>query len=275
MPQGIEPSNLHKVFWPKAGLTKGDLLAYFDELAPCFLPTLRDRPLTVIRYPDGVEGGSFYQKNTPTYAPHWVRTIRLRGSRRAVTWRTPSATRSARSCGSPTRVRSSFTHSSRGSTGSIAPDYMLLDMDPPAGRFDLAVEAAFVARDVLAGLGLGAIPKTSGAKGVHVCVPIQRRYDYRRVQSAAERIAARIQQAAQDLATTEFKKAERGGRVLVDVARSAFGAHTAPSTLPTLCRRRRCRSRSPGRSSARYGQRTSRFEAFPYCSHAPATAGRS
>src|SRR5437588_12664131 len=70
------PSNLGKTFWPDEGLTKGDLLAYLDAAAPALLSALRDRPLTVIRYPDGLRGTSFFQKNTPAYAPDWVRTIR-------------------------------------------------------------------------------------------------------------------------------------------------------------------------------------------------------
>ena len=74
MPGGIEPSNLGKVFWPDEGLTKGDLIEYFRSVAPALLPHLRDRPLTVIRFPDGINGMSFYQKHTPDYAPGWVRT---------------------------------------------------------------------------------------------------------------------------------------------------------------------------------------------------------
>ena len=77
VPGGVEPSNLDKVFWPDAGLTKGDLLQYFESVAGVILPALRDRPLTVKRYPDGIDGFSFFQKNTPKYAPPWVKTIGL------------------------------------------------------------------------------------------------------------------------------------------------------------------------------------------------------
>lgn len=211
-------------------------MAYFDEVASCMLPALRDRPLTVIRYPDGVEGGSFYQKNTPAYAPDWVRTVSLRAESagRDVAYTVCNTKRTLLWLANQGAIE---FHPFQSRIDRIdRPDYMLFDMDPPAGRFDLAVEAAFVAREVLAALRLSAIPKTSGAKGVHVCVPIQRRYDYRRVRSVAERIGGRIAEAAPDLATTEFKKAERRGRVLVDVARNAFGAHTAavysPRPLP-------------------------------------------
>src|SRR6266511_6306165 len=77
MPRGVELSNLSKVFWPDEGLTKGDLISYFDAVAPCLLPALHNRPLTVIRFPDGIKGMSFYQKETPKYAPAWVKTITL------------------------------------------------------------------------------------------------------------------------------------------------------------------------------------------------------
>ena len=77
MPGGVEPSNLDKVFWPEKGLTKGDLIAYFQRVAACIVPAIRDRPLTVKRYPDGIHGFSFFQKNAPKYAPPWVRTVTL------------------------------------------------------------------------------------------------------------------------------------------------------------------------------------------------------
>ena len=77
MPGGVEPSNLGKVFWPEAGVTKGDLLAYMEAVAPFVLPPLRGRPLTVVRFPDGITKSSFYQKDTPKYAPPWIRTVTL------------------------------------------------------------------------------------------------------------------------------------------------------------------------------------------------------
>src|SRR2546427_11150918 len=77
MPGGVEPSNLDKVFWPEKGLTKGDLIAYFQRVAACIVPAIRYRPLTVKRYPDGIHGFSFFQKNAPKYSPSWVRTVTL------------------------------------------------------------------------------------------------------------------------------------------------------------------------------------------------------
>src|SRR5712691_3917572 len=98
MPGGVELSNLDKVFWPHEGLTKGDLLAYLDAVAPYLLPALRGRPLTVIRYPDGIEGFSFYQKDTPKYAPDWVRTITLHAgsAKRDVRYTVCNSTRTLR-----------------------------------------------------------------------------------------------------------------------------------------------------------------------------------
>jgi bifunctional non-homologous end joining protein LigD len=233
VPGGVEVKNLDKVYWPDSGVTKGDLLEYLDAVSPYLLPFLRDRPLTVIRYPDGIEGVSFDQKNTPKYAPPWVKTVMLPspGSKRGET--------------SYTLCNSKRTLMWLANQGSIEfhpwlsrvdrierPDFLVFDLDPPPGRFEVAVDVAFVVRDVLDDAGLQAVPKTSGSKGVHLYVPIQRRYDYAAVREAAASIAARVEAAASDLATTEFRIANRGGRLFLDMGRNAPGAHIVAPYSP-------------------------------------------
>jgi bifunctional non-homologous end joining protein LigD len=230
VPGGVELSRLDKVFWPEEGLTKGDLIAYYRAVAPRLLPNLRDRPLTVIRYPDGVDGPSFYQKQTPAYAPPWVRTVTLPAE-------------SGR--GKRTEVRYALCNDARtlvwfANQGSIElhpwlsrvdrlerPEYLVLDIDPPGGRFDLAVRAALLCREVLAEHGLEAVAKTSGAKGVHVYVPLQRRHGYDEAALAARRLADIAAAREPDLATTEFLKRERGDRVFLDFTRLGPGKHMA------------------------------------------------
>jgi bifunctional non-homologous end joining protein LigD len=232
VPAGIEPSNLEKVFWPDRGLTKGDLIAYFDSVAPFILPVLRDRPLTVIRYPDGIQGFSFYQKNTPKYAPSWVRTVGLRAESagRTVNYTVCNSKRTLLWLANQAAVELHPWLSRRDRLDR--PDHLVLDLDPPADAFDLAIQVAFLAREALDEAGLRAAVKTSGAKGLHLYVPLRRRHDYELVRRAAVRIAGRIVNQNPDLATTEFKRASRGDRLFVDVGRNAPGAHIVAPYSP-------------------------------------------
>ncbi|MGH2573562.1 MAG: non-homologous end-joining DNA ligase [Actinomycetota bacterium] len=232
MPSGIEPSNLDKVFWPEDGLTKGDLLAYFEAVAPFILPVLRNRPLTVVRYPDGMGGFSFYQKNTPKYAPPWVRTVELpaESARRNVHYTLCNSKRTLLWLANQAAIELHPWLSRRDRLDR--PDHLVLDLDPPGTAFDLAVEVAFRAREVLREAGLRAALKTSGAKGLHLFVPIWRRYEYGAVRLAAVRIAERVVEHDPDLSTMEFRRASRGHRVFLDVGRNAPGAHIVAPYSP-------------------------------------------
>jgi bifunctional non-homologous end joining protein LigD len=232
VPQGIEPSNLDKVFWPDNGLTKGDLMDYFDAVAPFVVPAVRGRPLTVKRYPDGIDAFEFYQKNTPKYAPRWVPTVTLWSesakrdvgytlcnSKRVLLWLANQA------CIELHPWLSRADHLDR-------PDHLVMDLDPPEGTFDVAVRTAFVVRDTLAELGLHSVAKTSGAKGIHVYVPLRRSFDFDTVRAAAGRVAGMVEERIPDVATTAFKIADRGGRLYLDAGRNRPGAHVVAPYSP-------------------------------------------
>jgi bifunctional non-homologous end joining protein LigD len=233
MPGGVEVKNLEKVFWPDSGQTKGDLLEYLDAASPYLLPFLRDRPLTVIRYPDGIGGPSFYQKNTPKYAPDWVKTVKLPspGSQRGeVSYTLCNSKRTLMWLANQASIE---FHPWLSRVDRIEqPDFLVFDLDPPPGRFEVAVDVAFVAREVLAEAGLSAVPKTSGSKGVHLYVPLQRRHHYGIVRRAAADLAAKIEETVPDMATSEFRIAKRGGRLFLDVGRNAPGAHIVAPYSP-------------------------------------------
>jgi bifunctional non-homologous end joining protein LigD len=232
MPGGVERSNLDKVFWPDSGLAKGDLLRYFEAVTPFILPALRGRPLTVIRYPDGIEGFSFYQKDTPKYAPPWVRTVTLPAehAKRDVRYTLCNSKRTLLWLANQAAIE---LHPWLSRVDRIErPDHLVLDIDPPAEQFARAVDVAFAAREVLASEGLQSAVKTSGSKGVHLYVPLQRRYDYGEVRAAADSLASRIAEQVPDLATTEFRIADRGGKVYLDTGRVAPGAHIVAPYSP-------------------------------------------
>jgi bifunctional non-homologous end joining protein LigD len=232
MPGGVELSNLDKVFWPDEGLTKGDLIDYYDAVSSSLLPALRNRPLTVIRFPDGIKGMSFYQKDTPKYAPAWVKTISLRAesAKREVRYPLCNDKRTLRWLANQACIE---LHPWLSRVDRLdRPDHLVFDLDPPQDAFERSVQVALVLKEVLDEIGLEGIPKTSGGKGVHVYVPLGRRYGYPAVRSAAVAIGQRVEERIPEEATSEFLKAKRGGRVFLDPGRNAPGAHVAAPYSP-------------------------------------------
>jgi DNA ligase D len=215
---GVELTNLDQPLFDEAGATKRDLVDYLDAIGDRILPVLEDRPLSVIRVHRGQE--AFMQKNVPKYTPEWVRTVEwwaesskrnvsyaLCNDRRTLLWFAnqraieyhPALVRVAR----PDRV----TH-------------LVLDLDPPkADAFAMAVRAAQAVRQALTDVGLSGGVKTSGAKGLHVFVPIDARASMEDAAAATRAIAARAERLDPDIATTAFVKADRGGKVFVDATR--------------------------------------------------------
>jgi bifunctional non-homologous end joining protein LigD len=232
MARGTEPSNLGKVFWPDAGLTKGDLLEYLQAAGSVLVSALRDRPLTVKRYPDGIEGPFFFQKNTPRYAPDWVRTVRLGApsARRDVDYTLCNSKRTLMWLGNQASIE---LHPWTSRVDRLdRPDHLVFDLDPIEGGFQMAVDAALLLREVLAEVGLQGTAKTSGSKGIHVYVPLIRRHSFGRVRRAAVELGERLEQRAPDLATGEFHISRRRGRVFIDAGRNGMGAHVVAQYSP-------------------------------------------
>ena len=221
-------SNLDKVFWPEEGITKGDLLAYYREIAPTILPHLRDRPFTMKRYPDGIDGKFFFQKDAPKHMPEWIPTrpfeVSTRESPRqrrminaplvndelALLWMVNMA------CIDMNTWYSRVDKPDR-------PDWVLFDLDPsPDVGFPEVVEVALLVKSLLDGLGLAGYPKTSGADGMHVLVPIARRSTYAQAREFGEIIARTLASTHRGLVTTEWVKRKRRG-VLIDANQNGEG----------------------------------------------------
>ena len=223
--------NLDKVFWPAEGITKGDLLDYYEQAAPLLVPHLRDRPFTMKRYPDGIEGGHFFQKDAPVHMPDWIPTAPLpatsRDGKRRRTIRYPLVNDELAllwtvnmGCIDMNATLSRVDRFDR-------PDAVLFDLDPAEGaRFRDVVRVALLVKDVLDTLGLEGAPKTSGADGMHVLVPIARRHTFETTRSFAAVVAGALARARPDLVTTEWVRAKRRG-VLVDAAQNREGATIA------------------------------------------------
>ncbi len=223
----LQLSNLDKVFWPEEGITKGDLVAYYRELAPVLVPHLRDRPFTMKRYPDGIEGGHFFQKNAPGHMPDWISTRSYLSTSRE--------TRSKRMIAYPL-VNDELALLWMVNMGCIdlncwysridkpdRPDFALFDLDPsPDVGFRETVRVALLVKEILDALGLASHPKTSGSDGMHVLVPISRRHTYADTREFAEIVAGALARAHPRLVTTEWSKAKRRG-VLVDANQNGEG----------------------------------------------------
>jgi len=235
MSGGVELSRLEKLYWPDQGITKGDLIGYVQAMSTPFLRHVRNRPLTVIRFPDGVNGMSFYQKQTPDYAPSFVKTITLpadsgRGKRKEVRYALCNDQRTLVWLANQGSIE--FHPWLSRDDRLDRPDFLIMDVDPPPGRFDLAVRTALVSREVLSRHGLESCAKTSGAKGVHVYVPLQRRHTWTEVSQAAGVLAREAAEAEPDLITVEFFKKERGDRVFLDATRIGPGKHVVTAYSP-------------------------------------------
>ena len=223
-PDEVELSRPDKLLWPDAGVTKAAYRRYLDAVAERMLPWLRRRPLTVIRAPDGVAGERYFQKAASSYMPAWIDTVEIPA---------PSAKRDVRYVVCDHRQALEWLGNQAAVEFHPAPvrvdrldrpDWLVFDVDPPQDRFDQAVAVAELVLEELDALGLSAGVKTTGGKGLHVFVPIERRYATPQLRAAAAALTARVAAREPDLVTDEFRKADRGGRVMLDPSRNAPGS---------------------------------------------------
>ncbi len=215
-PRQVRLSSPDRLMWPDAGITKGDLAAYVVAVGDPLVQHIGDRPITLQRFPDGVDGEEFYQKNPPKGMPEWVRTVSCTypsGRRHAqivvdevatAVWAVQMNTVTFH----PWPVRTADNDN---------PDELRIDLDPQPGRtFADAVEAAHVLREVLAEVGLTGWAKTSGNRGVHVYARIAPTHEFLEVRHGVIGVARELERRLPDLVTTSWWKEERGERVFVD-----------------------------------------------------------
>ncbi len=208
-------TNPRKVYWPEQGYTKGDLVAYYDQIADALLPYLRERPLHLYRWPDGVRGKSFYQKALPEGLPDDVETVDVAREGEEPTHYLVCNDR--RTLLTLINLGSIDLHpwfSRRGSLDS--PDWAVLDLDPKDAPFSSVIKIAREAGKLLRGLGLEPYLKTSGSSGLHVFVPLAPGYTYEQSRMFCEAVARIIVRDHGDIATVERTVGRREGKVYVD-----------------------------------------------------------
>jgi bifunctional non-homologous end joining protein LigD len=232
--QSVELSNLDKVLYPAAGFTKGEVINYYTQVAPVLLPHLRDRALTRIRFPNGVDGQSFFEKNKPGGTPDWVRveTLPVPGSTKdretidyVVADDLPTLVWLA-------NLAALELHTPQWRVGED-PDLMVVDLDPgaPAGLRECCAVAVLM-RDRLAKDGLTAYPKTSGKKGMQLSCPIAGTQPADEVSAYAKRIAEELERGTPRSITSKMAKRLRPGKVFIDWSQNSAAKTTvAPYSL--------------------------------------------
>jgi bifunctional non-homologous end joining protein LigD len=219
----IKITNAGKVFWPAEGYTKGDLIAYYEAVAPLLVPYLTDRPLVLTRYPDGIEGKSFFQKDAPSFVPAWVRTetIYSKDAERDIDYFV---------------VNDALTLKYVVNLGTIPlhlwasrlealdrPDWLVLDLDPKGAPFSDVVAVARALHEILDELRLPSYVKTSGSTGLHLLVPLGAEYSYEEGRNFARLLALLAIGAAPEVATLARPVHTRGGKVYIDYVQNGHG----------------------------------------------------
>lgn len=222
----VETSNEDKVFFPDAEITKGDLMDYYDAVSEHMLPWLRDRPLVMQRFPDGIEAEGFYHKQVAEHFPDWIDTVtvgKADGGRQELVVANNKATLVYLANLGCVTLHPWLCRTDR----LERPDQLVVDLDPPSGgSFDAVRDAARACRELCDELELPTFVKTTGSKGLHVLVPLDRRADFDAVRDFARQAMELLAARRPDALTVEVRKNKRKGRVFLDVARNAY-AQTA------------------------------------------------
>ncbi|HET8538592.1 MAG TPA: DNA ligase D [Anaeromyxobacter sp.] len=229
--RAFDVTNADKVWFPPDGITKGEIVAYYRAIAPSMLPFLEDRPLVLTRYPDGIDGKSFFQKDAPEWRPEWIRTVRIPNDdgrdldhflvddAEGLAWLANLGT-------IPIHVWASRAPELE------RPDWCVVDLDPKEAPFAHVVELARALHDLCDELGLPSYPKTTGQKGLHVLVPLGGKLDHAQARTLGELLARALEADHPAIATTARAIGDRGGRVYLDYLQNGRGKTiAAPYTV--------------------------------------------
>ncbi len=244
----LELSNLDKVLFPEDNIVKAEVIEYYLKIAPTLLNHVKGRALTLIRFPDGITGESFYQKNRPEWAPDWLEFVNLGKEENLPAGQAGKdyivATEPASLVWLANLAALELHQLHSRKPNFENPDYMVFDLDPPEGYdFKKVVSLALDLKEHIESFGYTAFAKTTGGKGIHICCPIEARWDFHTVFEAAQLIAKPYVDKNVNTTTLQIKKDARKGRVLIDIFRirsgqsivspySLRGRNGAPVSMP-------------------------------------------
>ncbi|MEW6661230.1 MAG: non-homologous end-joining DNA ligase [Bacillota bacterium] len=218
----LKLTNLEKVFWPAEGFTKANLIDYYRQVADWILPHLAGRPLVLRRFPDGIDGKTFYQQKCPGYAPDWLPTVRIASGQEQVIYCTVKDMPSLLWVANQGCIE---MHPWLAKTPFLDyPDLLVLDLDPPRGTsFTDLIRVAQKVKEVLNEVGLKGYPKTSGSRGIHIYIPLEQCYQYWQVTKLAEVLARLTVQAMPAHTTVEHLIGKREGKIYIDYLQNGRG----------------------------------------------------
>jgi bifunctional non-homologous end joining protein LigD len=222
-PPRVTINNPRKIFWPDEGYTKSDLVAYYEAVSPWLLPYLKDRPLVLTRYPDGIGGKSFYQKDAPDFGPSWIRTERVwaKEVEREINYFVVDDLEALRYIVNLGAIPLHLWGSRAGSLER--PDWLILDLDPKGAPFTDVVKVARALRKLLDKLELPSYVKTSGATGLHILLPLGARYTYEETRTFARLLATLGVEAEPEISTIVRPVRDRAGKVYIDYLQNGHG----------------------------------------------------
>lgn len=215
-------TNLDKVLYPKDGITKRDVIAYFDEVAPAMLAHMRGRPLTMQRYPDGVSGEEWFQHHPPQGTPSWVRTVIMPDGDPQIVCDDADTLRWLANLAALT-IHGWNAHIERDIADLAYPDWVAIDLDPGDGPFDHVVQVARALKLLCDQLNLPTVPKTTGKRGLHVFIPIARGATHDEATRLAQHLATAIARVLPNIATVERAVPRRQGKLYVDYLQNGQG----------------------------------------------------
>jgi bifunctional non-homologous end joining protein LigD len=229
--QQLKFSNLNKVFYPADGITKRDVINYYDAVSDLILPYLRERPLSLKRYPNGIDHDFFFQKNAAESFPSWLRTVPIESEERTIQFVVADDRATLLYLANLACIDQNPWMSRVGNLSN--PDFVLIDLDPYHCGYDRIVEAAQLVRSKLELMGLQGFPKTTGGDGMHIYVPLEPVYNYEQVRSFAEIVSRIVTHERPDLFTTpRTVKQREKGKVYFDYLQIREGATiSAPYVL--------------------------------------------
>ena len=219
-------SNLDKIYFPERGYTKADILSYYFNVSPTMLPHLVERPLTLKRMPNGIHGDFFYEKNAPAHTPAWMKTLRVQAENKSINYLTVTDVADMLYIANLGAIEFHPLHAK--GADQEHPTYAFFDLDPmgSAGWDDVRYVASLV-KVVLDQLGVESYPKTSGATGMQIMVPLDRKHDYREVRLFVGAVSRMVHEAEPTATSMEWEVSKRGSTIYLDVNMNREGANIA------------------------------------------------
>jgi bifunctional non-homologous end joining protein LigD len=219
----IQFSNLHKIFWPEEGYSKGDIIDYYREISPWLLPWLKDRPLVLTRYPDGIEGKSFFQKDAPEYAPKWLRIEKMwsETTQREIGYFVVDNVESLLYLANMATLPLHVHHSRIGKLEH--PDWCVMDLDPKEAPFAHVVQVAKALHRLCDQIELPSYIKTSGSTGLHILLPLDGQFTFQQSRILGELLARIVVEQLPEICTITRSPSQREGKVYIDYLQNGTG----------------------------------------------------